>query len=212
LDWRENAGHYARVALSSSQWRVFWAIAHWGDRKVAKLDDFASLCEVSVSLVSRAVRVLVDKGLVEQLNGKRGHRYRVTALASRSADTFTDEQCRGIYLAYPKRVGAALSIVEIRRALLALADRADIGDPVEWLLGRTKLWANSPRVQELVAKGEEKYILHPERWYKRGHYDDDVTAWGYNGKPATPSARNQATSEEVLRVRRERRAHQAGNP
>lgn len=71
-----------------------------------------------------------------------------------------------VYAAYPKKAGKQEALRQIRVALKSI--------PGERLLDRTRAYA--------VAVGrwpdsERRFIPHPERWFKKGCWDDDPQTW-----------------------------------
>jgi hypothetical protein len=104
--------------------------------------------------------------------------------------SWSDSAVDSIYQTYPRHVGAKQAKIEIRAALDRLAGRNGC-DPIPWLTERVQLYADACRGRE------QKYILHPERWFKRERYDDDPAAWKSGSGPKAFDDRPGVLQEEI---------------
>lgn len=83
------------------------------------------------------------------------------------AAKFTEEDCERIYQAYPKKVGKLAALKEIRAAL----EQTTNDNPAEVMLALVREFAESPAGQL------GQFVPDPERWFKKGKYDDDPKVW-----------------------------------
>lgn len=88
------------------------------------------------------------------------------------------EDVDAIYYAYPRRVEPETAKREIRRALAApevtARARAEGQTAFDWLLARVKLFARACRA---AYRDDKKYIVYPERWFKRKRYLENEDEW-----------------------------------
>lgn len=87
----------------------------------------------------------------------------------------------GIYQAYPRHVGRAKALKVIAQVLYGLARRHQEPSPHEWLLRQTEAYARHR------ATADPQYTPYPERWFGKGHYDDDPREWGRDMLQGQPS-------------------------
>ena len=81
------------------------------------------------------------------------------------------QQIEDIYEAYPHKVGPKAAKAEIGRVL----KRGECD--FETLLARVKAFVTLPDTQENIERKRRKekhYLMAPERWFKKGRFDDDT--------------------------------------
>lgn len=104
-----------------------------------------------------------------------------------------------IYAAYPRHVGKGPAYQAIRKALVRLLARKDLGvDAGSWLLERVQAFAHSPAGQAGT------YTPHPTTWFNGDRFDDDPAEWqkekiSANGHAnSKPAVRRNPFTQEVI--------------
>lgn len=109
-------------------------------------------------------------------------------------------RAEALYAAYPRKVGRAVALKAIERAITFVADRqkSDRKTACAWLLERVTAYADSPSVKSKDAD----FIPHPSTWFNGGRYDDDPAEWariasvnGSSHRPHPGTSRLAAASE-----------------
>lgn len=93
---------------------------------------------------------------------------------------------------YPKKTGKQAALPEIAKAIKAHG--------VEYIEVKTRAYA------EAVAKWspeDRKFIPDPVRWFKRGNYEDDPTAWERNATPGNRYHQPAATAADHAQAERD---------
>lgn len=86
--------------------------------------------------------------------------------ASSNRRTYTDDFDRW-WLAYPRKVEKPNAFTAFKSATERIRKDGHPDDAVEWLIGRTKLYANS------VKDTPEKFIKHPASWLNADRFNDE---------------------------------------
>lgn len=76
-----------------------------------------------------------------------------------------------IFEAYPRKIKKEVALREIERALKILAKDDNVKKPEEFLLKKTKLFAEANRGTSL------KFIQYPENWFSQKRYYENPTVW-----------------------------------
>lgn len=103
-------------------------------------------------------------------------------------DTWLEDDVRMIYKLYPRRAAPADDKKAIRKALTRLSERAEMPDPIGWLVGKVQAFAVSPAGQAGT------FTPHCATWMNQDRFDADPKEWqrdgqmgsGSNRKPADP--------------------------
>lgn len=104
---------------------------------------------------------------------------RITAAKSPKV-RYSDDLCKVIYNAYPRKVGKVAALKAIRKALVELCGRDNFD-------GANATYAAARWLERVVVEyahatarwppGDKKYIPHPATWFNQGRYDDDPGEW-----------------------------------
>lgn len=89
-----------------------------------------------------------------------------------------------IYEAYPRKVERPVALDRIKKALDRLR-KAGMDRPGDYLLGRTKLYAQARR-DAIMAGDDPSYTPYPQKWFGRERYLEDETEWTEAGPPGGP--------------------------
>lgn len=101
---------------------------------------------------------------------RTGHNRTSISPDSGSARDVKKDDAEQIYALYPKKTGKPEALKQIRLAIQAHgADR--IKERTTAYAAAVKTWP----------PGETRFVPDPERWFKRGRYDDDPSTWARNG-------------------------------
>jgi hypothetical protein len=87
-----------------------------------------------------------------------------------------DALVESIYEAYPRKVGKSAALTEIKNALKKIKSRGE-QNPGDFLLNRVRIYGQARRRIYESDPSAESFTPHPERWFKKGRYDDDPREW-----------------------------------
>lgn len=122
-----------------------------------------------------------------------------------------------IYRAYPRHVEPQAAKRQIAKAITAIRKRGTHA-PEAWLLERVQAYAAARQRMATLDPTENDYVPYPQKWFSKGRYDDDPSAWekpprSENGKPKPkPAATERGEFPEPARsIPEGRRAVGAGS-
>ncbi len=121
---------------------------------------------------------------------RNGHAESVTKTrrllsVSDSASESAHSESERIYKAYPKKAGHKAAIAQIEAALKI--------HPADKLLERTNAYAQAVA---LWPKDELCFVPDPERWFKKGRYEDDPATWIRNSPNGARQPERAPTAED----------------
>lgn len=92
-----------------------------------------------------------------------------------------DDPALVLYRLYPKHVAKIAALKAIKKALLTVT--------FETLKAGVLRYKNSKEVQDLIASGEQRFIMHAATWFNGGRWEDEI--------PETATDRREAKRAEM---------------
>lgn len=153
-------------------------------------EDLALITCVPARYFIRAFKPLCDIKWLEIIDGipnhsesvgmipptrqdKTGHNNTLLDGAETEGQLTKAQQAENIYQVYPKKTGKQAALAEIRKIL----SDPESGKSYETLLEATEAYGASVK---LWPTEDRKFVPDPERWFRKGRYDDDRSTWQRN--------------------------------